>query len=81
MQPSEREAIIRLAGGLRRRGLATPTLLLVETLAPVGQIAGDVVKAVRPLLPSPQWHATATTLAESLADPSRRDLLLQLLEN
>lgn len=72
---------MRLAAGLRRRGLATPALMLVEMLTPVGHVAGDVVKAISPLLPSRTWHANAATLAGTLGDTPSRDLLLQLLED
>lgn len=72
---------MRLAAGLRRRGLATPALMLVEMLTPVGQVAGDVVKAIGPLLPSRSWHTTAITLAGTLGDTPSRDLLLLLLED
>jgi hypothetical protein len=72
---------MRLAADLRRRGLATPALMLVEMLTPVGHIAGDVVKAVGPLLPFQQWQTTTTTLAEALRNAPSRDLLLQLLED
>ena len=81
MQNPDREAIVQLAASLRRHGLATQTLMLVEMLAPVGQIAGSVVQAFGPLLPHRRWHRTAATFAGTLGDPSSRDLLLRLLED
>ncbi len=81
MQNPDREAIVQLAASLRRHGLATQTLMLVEMLAPVGQIAGSVVQAFGPLLPHRCWHRTAATFAGTLGDPPSRDLLLRLLED
>jgi hypothetical protein len=72
---------MRLAASLRRLGVATPALMLVEMLAPVGHIAADMVKALGPLLPFRTWHSTAATLAGALRDAPSRDLLLQLLED
>lgn len=81
MQHPDREAIVQLAAGLRRHGLATQALMLVEMLAPVGQVAGSIVQAFGPLLPDRRWHRTAATFVGTLGDPSSRDLLLRLLED
>ncbi len=80
MQHPDREAIVQLAAGLRRRGLATQALMLVEMLAPVGQITGSIVQLFGPLLPDRRWHSTAATFARTLGDPTSRDLFLRLLE-
>ena len=81
MQQPEREAIVHLAAGVRRHGLETPVLMLVEMLAPVGTIAASAVGAIGPMLPDPRWHRAAAALAGTLADRSSRDLLLRLLQD
>lgn len=73
-------ALHQLAAMLQERGLATPALLLVDTLAPLSFLGAPLISALRVFIPADHWHYTATHAIMLLQEAQGRDLLHQLLE-
>ncbi len=63
------ERLARWAAALRRRGLATPALLLLELSRPLGTFADQCLVGLAPLLPPPGQRA-AQDLAAVLGEPA-----------
>lgn len=68
----------QLAVTLRRHGLATPAIMLLDGLGPFAEIGEHAVLALRPLLPV-RLRGRAETVADLVRDPAQRALLTQLL--
>ncbi len=73
------EAVARLAEELRRRGLATPALMLVDIAGPLSFFGDQLLLAFGPLLPDPRWHKTAGRLLGALRHDDGRELLRRML--
>ena len=79
MHETDEDAIARLADELRRRGLATPALMLIDMATPLGFVGEQLLVALGPLLPSAAWRETATGLVATLRHEQSRDFLQHLL--
>lgn len=63
--PSDDEQCLRgLADALAQRRLLTPARILLDMIAPLGMIAGQMTLFVRPLLPSERLRRLLAPLEE-----------------
>ncbi len=74
------ESIRRLACELRRHGLATPALMVLDAVSPFSFVGEQLLFAFGPLLPFRAWREAAHGLVMTLRDDERRDLLQRLLQ-
>lgn len=80
MAETERQEMERLARRLRGRGFATPAMMMIDMLAPLGFVGEQVAIAFGPLLPTPEWRQDVDGILVALRDQTSRDLLHRLLE-
>ncbi len=73
------ESIRWLAGELRRHGLATPAMMVIDAMAPFGFVGEQLLFALGPLLPFPAWREAAHGLVTAIRDDQSRALLERLL--
>ena len=81
MAETENLGIERLARRLRRRGFATPAMMMIDVLAPLGFVGEQMVVAFGPLLPTREWRQDVDGILVALRDQASRDLLHRLLED
>lgn len=79
MEAKAADQVERLAQALQRYGLATPALMLLDALAPLGFFGEQLVAAFGPLLPSQNWRDGAEAFARTLDDERQRDRFQRLL--
>ena len=79
MNEQSDEAIRRLADELRRHGLATPAMMVVDVVSPFAFAGEQLLFALGPLLPFRGWRDAAHDLVLALQDDHKRDLLRRLL--
>ena len=75
----EDRAVQALARALRRHGLATPAIMLIDLLVPLAFVGEQALTMLAPLLPGATWREGAHTLVLTLKDEHRRDVLQRLL--
>ncbi len=80
MDETLQDSLKQLAAALRRRGLTTPALMLVDLFTPVAFVGEQAFTALAPLLPCGPWREGARTLVLALKDDSSRALLHKLLD-
>ena len=79
MNEQTEESIRRLARELRRHGLATPALMVVDVVAPFSFVGEQLLYIFGPLFPFRAWRKAAHELIMTLRDDGRRNLLQRLL--
>jgi hypothetical protein len=79
-QPSLRDALDRLAMSLRRRGLATPALMLIQMARPLGFLGGQCLLLLQPIMPVQGWQAGLVQTARLLEDETAWNRLENLLQ-
>lgn len=73
------DVIERLVQQIHARGLATPTLMLFDTFAPLGFLGEQTLVALGPLLPVQNWRTAAANLLHILQQPHAHERLRHLL--
>ena len=73
------ESIRWLAHELRRHGLATPAMMVVDAMAPFGFVGEQLLFALGSLLPLPGWREVAHCLVLAMRDDRCRYLIEILL--
>jgi hypothetical protein len=61
---AEQDALVGVARLLRRYGLATPALIMIELGQPLGFVGEQILRGFGPLLPLGSWRAAAAALAQ-----------------
>ena len=74
------ESIRRLASELRRQGLATPALMVVDVVSPFSFVGEQLLFGFGRLLAFRAWRGPAHGLVMTLRDDEQRDLLQRLLQ-
>ncbi|ABU58305.1 MULTISPECIES: hypothetical protein [Roseiflexus] len=76
MTPSpHNEPLEQLANALNQRGLATPARILLDILAPLGFIAGQITLFARPFVPGDRWARYIDALSDRQGWEQLRDIL------
>lgn len=69
----------RFAGYLRRNSLATPALMLLGIVRPLGFVGSQFLSLVQPLAPLPRWQDGIAQTAAALEDEATWTRLENLL--
>ena len=80
IRPHEGDPALRdLADRVRRLGLETPAVFLLEMQKPLARFAGHGIEMILPMMPAP-WRERARKYGALVADPARLEALIQRLE-
>lgn len=66
--PQQRERLAHWAAAVKRRGLTTPVLMLLDLAQPLGVVASHCLTPLAPLLPS-HGRTVISDIAQLLDDP------------
>ncbi|MGQ9550164.1 MAG: hypothetical protein ACUVSY_16055 [Roseiflexus sp.] len=67
--------IEQLAQAIMQRGLTTPARIMLDIVAPLGFLAGQVTLFVRPFVPGSRWTRTIDALCDARGWRVLHDLL------
>lgn len=78
--PASPDALHTIAAYLRRNGLATPALMLIQIARPLGFLGSQSLLLIQPLLPVQRWQAGIGQTARALEDEAAWTRLEKLLQ-
>jgi hypothetical protein len=78
--PASPDALHDLAAYLRRHGLATPALMLLQIARPLSFLGSQSLLLIQPILPVQRWQAGIGQTARALEDEATWTRLEKLLQ-
>lgn len=73
--PINQQPLEQLAAALSRHGLATPARMMLDVIAPLGFIAGQLTLFARPFVPRSRWTSCVDLLCDERGWATLRDIL------
>lgn len=74
-RPLDDELLDQLASAIEQRGLATPARILLDVIAPLGFLAGQITLFARPFVPGNRWRNYVDALSDAEGWERLRDIL------
>ncbi|MBV9786759.1 MAG: hypothetical protein JOZ51_01185 [Chloroflexi bacterium] len=78
--PTPPDALPTIAAYLRRHGLATPALMLLQIARPLSFLGSQSLLLIQPILPVHRWQAGIGQTARALEDEAAWTRLEKLLQ-
>lgn len=78
--PTPPDPLHGAAAYLRRHGLATPALMLLQIIRPLGFVGGQCLLVMQPIVPVQRWQAWIGQTARALEDEALWTRLENLLQ-